>query len=207
MFSAQTRTSVWQLRSGGGGISTRAGQWKTLYCLMAEDQAVKCIVCSGILWDKRCRRRRMGSIQLRGGQNRDCLHGVGFYALGGRGHRQQSLVGAEGWGTLLWLLWVAHESRRTKAVLKNHCPVVGSVCGPLERHSLCSHVGEEQQGSPQGDKRWGPHSWRDRGECPPHLCTALPRLRVTFRGNTSGKHTGQVLMLSFKRWDLRIIHF
>lgn len=106
MSSARPRTAAEQLHSGGGSMSTG---WLVKDPLLSSGRGpgyeVYCVL--GILWDKRYRTRRMDSIQFHGGQNRGCLHWLGFCALGGRGHWQQSFVDAGGWGTFLWLLWVA----------------------------------------------------------------------------------------------------
>lgn len=101
MFSAQLRTAVCQLQ---WWHFSRAGQWKTL-CLTAEDRAVKCIVCSAILWDKRCR-REWTLFSFVAAEQR--LSSWGRILCFGR---KRALAvephGCRGVGTLLQFLWVA----------------------------------------------------------------------------------------------------
>lgn len=133
----------------------------------------------------------MDSIQLRGGQNRDRLHRVGFCALGRRRALAAEPHGPRGVREPL----VAHlggpESGRTKALLKNHYPVARSLCGLPQRHALRSHGGGKAEVSPRG-RALGTTQQGAACRVPsPSLGPAPPRLQVTLR-DTAGSPLGNI---------------
>lgn len=120
----------------------------------------------------------MHSIQLREGQNRGCLHELGFWALGGRGHWHSGASWAQGpsCGSSGWLCIQANKSIAKESL---------SCCQKLVvtlKDIFCAPMGEEGRvlpGGGKGDRAVGPHSWRKRAQCPNlRLCTPLPRLHV-----------------------------
>ena len=60
------------------------------------------------------------------------------------GWKRALAAGPSGRRDPLTTLLGGSECRHTKAVLKNHCPVAKRLCGPPERHFLCSHETEGQ---------------------------------------------------------------
>lgn len=89
------------------------------------------------------------------------------------------------------------ESQRTKAWLKNHCPVARSLSGLCERHFLCSHGGGKAEVSMRG-REWGPPNRKHHAKCPAaHFAQATSYFQrqtsgrpATPLGDTQGKYLG-----------------
>lgn len=91
------------------------------------------------------------------------------------------------------------ESRHTKALLKNHCPVARSFCDPPERHFLSSHGRGKAEVSLRGRAVGTTQHKESCGMPSTSLCRALPKLWFLSEAdlskscNTSGKHAGRYL--------------
>lgn len=91
----------------------------------------------------------MHPIQLRGGQNRGCLHELGFWALGGRGHWHSGASWAQGpsCGSSGWLCIQANKSIAEESL---------SCCQKLVvalKDIFCAPMGEEGRVLPAGGER------------------------------------------------------
>lgn len=161
---------------------SRAGQWKTLYCLTAQDRAVKCIVCSAILWDKRCRRNRMDSIQLRGGRTETVFMGSDsmLWAEEGPGSRASWVQRGEGpsCSSSGWL-WVQAYTSIAKESL--HC-CKKHMWSPWKTFCVFPCGRKAIEVSPRGQAVETTQLEGSYGMPSPHLSTAIPQLQVTFRG-------------------------
>ena len=167
---------------------------------------MKCIVCSAILWDKRCRRRRMGSIQLRGSRTETVFMGSDsmLWAEEGTGSRASWVQRGEGpscsssgWPWVQAYTSIAKESLHC---CKKHMwsPWKTFCVFPCGRRAIEVSPRGQAVETTQLEGSCGNAQPRPlRGDSP--VTGYFQRQTSCKSCNTSGKHTEQILTLLFNR--------